>query len=846
VSNKLVRFALAGAGGCLLGWLFGEGLLGATRTDEPGRTAAPSLASLPDTPDLPPSTAVQPDVPEIPKLALSDAAPPGVPDAPALPTQREAPPPPEFAKRLERESGQQFGDVRVSLLWNNFNDLDLHLIDPADEHIFFQHRKSASGGELDVDENVQPTTDEPVENVYWPRGGAPDGRYRIFVVHYEHHARSPNRTPFQVNALIEGRQQTFEGVISHGDEPQLVHEFTLGPKIEVAVPNRIEVNGGGTNRLPIRLARRRYAGPVTIQVDGASPIGIRRGTVAAGVEEGEIDVAAGSAAVGEHAVKIVASGGGARGEAAFVVAVLPPVSPLSLAAPPRVEVVPGGENRLVVRIARAGLDGPVTVRPAGVLDGVTIDTVVIASADDGAELVLSARDDAAPGERTVELEATAGSARVATTFTAAVLAPPSVFRLVAPPRVEVNPGHENRLVVRVARAGHDGPVTIRGTASPDGVTLAKTVIPAGEDRAELTLVAAHDAAVGERAIELEATAGTDRATTRFEVAVLEAVPAPAVWSWWLILLIGLWTALLTIGLAVALVAIQNQHLRRPLLDPSGVALAVGGGGLVGLVSGGTGQSLLMAFTAAGVWPMLGFVLGWLLLGGLVGFGLAQFIPNLDRGKATLAGALGGLVGSVAFALTTSVGGDVAGRGVGAVILGACIGLMVAFVELAFRRAWLEVRYGGSEVFTVNLGPEPIKVGSDARRCAVYARNSAPVACRFWLDHGKVFCEDVAASRTAEIVPGDSRAVGAVSLTVRTSAGDAPTGSVQQVRKAPPPPPTPSATKSSTTRPATSGPKPVHVEPSAARPQGRSAPPAPVERATPIAPPPPPPPPPPPR
>jgi len=73
------------------------------------------------------------------------------------------------------------GDVGVSLLWSDTNDLDLHVIDPSGEEITWFNRSSASGGMLDVDANpgcFTPTT-MPLENVFWPVGGAPHGTYVV-------------------------------------------------------------------------------------------------------------------------------------------------------------------------------------------------------------------------------------------------------------------------------------------------------------------------------------------------------------------------------------------------------------------------------------------------------------------------------------------------------------------------------------------------------------------------------------------------------------------------------------------------------------------------------------------
>lgn len=135
----------------------------------------------------------------------------------------------ELTERLQRE-GAKSGDVQISLMWSNENDLDLHCIDPSGEEIYYQHKQSWSSGELDVDMNVShPYSLKPVENIYWPRGGAPAGLYRIFVNHYAKH-EGGDPTNFVVGVLQEGKAQEFSGALSYGEPKRLVYEFTIAAK----------------------------------------------------------------------------------------------------------------------------------------------------------------------------------------------------------------------------------------------------------------------------------------------------------------------------------------------------------------------------------------------------------------------------------------------------------------------------------------------------------------------------------------------------------------------------------------------------------------------------------------
>ena len=51
------------------------------------------------------------------------------------------------------------GLLQVNLSWDQENDVDLHLIDPTGEEIYYANPVSASGGQLDVDSNAACTID---------------------------------------------------------------------------------------------------------------------------------------------------------------------------------------------------------------------------------------------------------------------------------------------------------------------------------------------------------------------------------------------------------------------------------------------------------------------------------------------------------------------------------------------------------------------------------------------------------------------------------------------------------------------------------------------------------------
>jgi uncharacterized protein YbjQ (UPF0145 family) len=116
---------------------------------------------------------------------------------------------PEFAARLQREGGAT-GELRISLLWNNTNDLDLHVSPPSGEELSFSHKKSKCGGELDVDMNVSRVSDRPIENVYWAHGSAPRGRYQVRVHQYKVRDGQTS-TPFRIEVIAGGKVTHYDG-----------------------------------------------------------------------------------------------------------------------------------------------------------------------------------------------------------------------------------------------------------------------------------------------------------------------------------------------------------------------------------------------------------------------------------------------------------------------------------------------------------------------------------------------------------------------------------------------------------------------------------------------------------
>ena len=130
-------------------------------------------------------------------------------------------------ERLEREGGAS-GEVQISLAWDDYNDLDLHVFCPSGERIYFNNKQSDCGGLLDVDMNVRPVSNTPVENVVWTEN-APLGGYKIGVHFYKHHRkrRTKKTCRYRLRVVTHGQSKEYLGTIKYGQAMQMVTSFSL-------------------------------------------------------------------------------------------------------------------------------------------------------------------------------------------------------------------------------------------------------------------------------------------------------------------------------------------------------------------------------------------------------------------------------------------------------------------------------------------------------------------------------------------------------------------------------------------------------------------------------------------
>lgn len=128
------------------------------------------------------------------------------------------------------------GDVQVTLSWDVDSDVDLHVVGPGGDEVFYGRRVSPSGGELDLDSNAACQIDgKRNENITWPVGRAPRGQYIVRVDYWS--SCAANRTNYTVRINNGGAVQIFTGFFTgSGDQGGLgsgrtiaTFERTSGP-----------------------------------------------------------------------------------------------------------------------------------------------------------------------------------------------------------------------------------------------------------------------------------------------------------------------------------------------------------------------------------------------------------------------------------------------------------------------------------------------------------------------------------------------------------------------------------------------------------------------------------------
>lgn len=149
----------------------------------------------------------------------------------------------EIKRRVEAAGGRyEDCEIRCSLIWENYTDLDLHCITPTGYHIFYA-AKQGTGGWLDVDANGGcGHTTKPVENIRWI-DNARNGRYRFYVHNYCD--RNYANNPYRVELEVAGQIYTYDGFMRGTGEEEMIFEFDYnnGQVQNMKTPSSVTTSG---------------------------------------------------------------------------------------------------------------------------------------------------------------------------------------------------------------------------------------------------------------------------------------------------------------------------------------------------------------------------------------------------------------------------------------------------------------------------------------------------------------------------------------------------------------------------------------------------------------------------
>jgi len=138
-------------------------------------------------------------------------------------------------QKIDFDEGVIGGDVEVALSWTNMNDLDLHCMCNCGSHIHYASKVcNRCKGFLDVDMNVSPTTNTPVEHIYWAK--IPIGKFQIRVVYYRNHPNIPRVTEYLVVMKVKEKvvfEKSGTHSIEKADQVILTFQFDESEKFSI-------------------------------------------------------------------------------------------------------------------------------------------------------------------------------------------------------------------------------------------------------------------------------------------------------------------------------------------------------------------------------------------------------------------------------------------------------------------------------------------------------------------------------------------------------------------------------------------------------------------------------------
>lgn len=118
----------------------------------------------------------------------------------------------------------QDGDIRVHIEWDFPGDVDLHVVQPDGEEIYYGNMRSSrrrGGGELDVDNRLGGPGSQ--ENAFW-RNPA-EGTYTVRLVMFRIDEEAPQGGNVHVTVKVNGQETAYDINLSRDDQDEIVNQF---------------------------------------------------------------------------------------------------------------------------------------------------------------------------------------------------------------------------------------------------------------------------------------------------------------------------------------------------------------------------------------------------------------------------------------------------------------------------------------------------------------------------------------------------------------------------------------------------------------------------------------------
>jgi hypothetical protein len=140
-------------------------------------------------------------------------------------------------EQVKKAGGSVTGDLRFSLAWYSRNDLDLHVVEPNGNMIYFSNPRSPkTKGKLDVDNTSGGTLKKPaVENITWDnKSTLLEGRYKVFVRNFS--GTNSNESGFDFEMEFGGtiHQMSYKNEVSRKQDVTCVEiDYTHADGVKI-------------------------------------------------------------------------------------------------------------------------------------------------------------------------------------------------------------------------------------------------------------------------------------------------------------------------------------------------------------------------------------------------------------------------------------------------------------------------------------------------------------------------------------------------------------------------------------------------------------------------------------